>query len=238
MFLESFRHLIEINALKKQNDLNYGKIQSEQKRISDLEERRKKTVSLIESLTQELSDLKLNEKLNQINHLDDDLKKLNSKIDSITNEREEKALTSEMLINKSSLFSLENAYFIALEESEKISEKINDCNTFLKGSHETLAEIKIEVSLNIKEEQKEIDQRNLRIEALLNECHPLAKTYYLECLKKFAPKDPISFLVDKKCSACFIQVDSELRNSLEEGRNLEWCPNCSRLLIPTTAKIF
>jgi predicted nucleic acid-binding Zn-ribbon protein len=61
---------------------------------------------------------------------------------------------------------------------------------------------------------------------------------YREVELKFKNKSPVSFLIDKKCSECHMLADSMLKTSLEEGRSLEFCPSCGRMLIPETAKIY
>jgi predicted CXXCH cytochrome family protein len=61
---------------------------------------------------------------------------------------------------------------------------------------------------------------------------------YLQTEIRFKNKSPVSFLINKKCSECHMQADSMLKSALEEGRSLEFCPSCGRLLIPETAKIY
>lgn len=238
MFLPSFRHLIEIEALKKENQQNALQIASENKRISDLEERRKKTEDLIENLKKEDKKLNLSETQQQIDVLQTRLKKLNSQLSLAVTEKEQIAFENQIKLVKSEIDNLETHYFNNLEKSESFQSEIKDSKEFLAGSLESLANIKTEVEKNISIEQKIIDDRNLRINSLLDMLHPSLKTLYLESVKKFSPKSPVSYLIDKKCSECHMLTDSMLKNSLEEGRSIEFCPSCGRLLIPETAKIY
>jgi hypothetical protein len=89
MFLDSFRHLIEIEALKKENLTNFSRIASENKRISDLEERRKKTLVLNENLDLEEKSLKLTESQNQIEDLQLRFTKLNAQLSLAVTEKEQ-----------------------------------------------------------------------------------------------------------------------------------------------------
>jgi predicted nucleic acid-binding Zn-ribbon protein len=238
MFLPSFRHLIEIEALKKQNQQNEQQISSESKRICDLDDRRTKTQLQIESLILDEKNLNLSTNQQQIEILQARFKKLNSQLALAVTEKEQIAFEGQIEIVKTELAALENVYFTNLERSEEIESEIADKNEFLNGSLISLEIIKSEVAQNISLEQKIIDDRNLRILALTDQLLPRLKSLYLEIEKKMLPKKAVSYLIDKKCSECHMQVDSILKNSLEEGRSIESCPTCSRLLIPETAKIY
>lgn len=238
MFLESFRHLIEIEALKKENQQNSLRIISENKRISDLEERRKKTLAQNENLALEEKSLKLTESQNQIEDLQLRFTKLTSQLSLAVTEKEQIAFENQMKLVKDEIEKLEMLYFEKLEKSEEALALIQENNEFIKGSVNTLEEIKKEVKENIAKEEGIIENRQKRINSLMELCHPSLKTLYLDFEKRFAPKSPVSFLIAKKCTACHIQVDAVLVHSLDEGRSLETCPSCSRLLIPETARIY
>lgn len=238
MFLESFRHLIEIEALKKQNQQNVMQISSENKRISDLDERRSKTHFQIDNLILEEKNLNLSNTQQQIDVLQARLTKLNSQLALAVTEKEQIAFEGQIKLVKSEKDNLETLYFSNLEKSENIQQEIINNKEFLEGSLKSLEIIKAEAEKNISNEQKIIDNRNLRIQSLTDLLHTSLKSLYLDLEKKFKPKRPVSFLIDKKCSECHMLVDSQLKNSLEEGRSIETCPSCSRLLIPETAKIY
>jgi predicted nucleic acid-binding Zn-ribbon protein len=238
MFLESFRHLIEIVALKKQNDQNLQQIASENKRISDLEERRNKTTLRLNDIETEQKNLKLPEEIKTIEGLQQRLAKLTSQLALSVTEKEQKAFEGQILLVKEEKEKIEERYFIGLEKSEELTDETQDLESFLQGSAETLKNILLEVQKNIQDEEGIISNRKLRIESLLNLCQPSFKNMYLQTEMRFKNKSPVSFLIDKKCSECHMQADSMLKSSLEEGRSLEFCPSCGRLLIPETAKIY
>ncbi len=197
MFLESFRHLIEIEALKKENLTNLARIASENKRISDLEERRKKTLVLNENLALEEKSLKLTESQNQIEDLQLRLSKLTSQLSLSVTEKEQIAFENQIKIVKSEIENLEMQYFEKLEKSEEILNQIQENHEFLKGSVNTLEEIKKEVKENISKEEAIIDNRKKRIDSLTDLCHPSLKTLYLDLEKRFAPKAAVRFLFDR-----------------------------------------
>jgi predicted nucleic acid-binding Zn-ribbon protein len=238
MFLVSFRHLIEIEALKKENQTNLARIASENKRIYDLEERRKKTLVLNENLTLEDKNLKLTESQNKIEDMQLRLSKLTSQLSLSVTEKEQIAFENQIKLIKEEIEKLEMQYFEALEKSEEYLTLIQENNEFMKGSLTTLEDIKNDVLENIQKEEDFITNRNKRIQALIEQCHPSLTTLYLDLEKRFSPKSAVSFLIAKKCTACHMQVDAILSQSLDEGRSLETCPSCSRLLIPDSSRIY
>lgn len=238
MFLESFRHLIEIEALKRDNQVNQQRIDSENKRISDIEERRKKSLYSIEELKIEEKNLKVSETLNQIEDKQLRLAKLEGQLALAATQKEQSAFENQISILKNEIAELENLYFEKLDKSEKHLFEIDSLQTFYQGSESTLQDIKHEVASQVSKEELIIQNRQVRIDALLDMCHLSVKNLYLELQPKFHPKSPVSYLLDKKCSGCHMQLDSQMRSSLEEGRSLELCPTCSRLIIPETAKIY
>ena len=237
MFLESFRHLIEIEALKKQNQHNSLQIASENKRISDLEERRRKVLRSNEDLKIEEKNLKLTESQGKIEDLQLRFTRLNSQLSLSVTEKEQNAFENQIKLIKEEIEKLEILYFENLEKSEEFQTQIKENDDFLQGSVATLEDIKKEVLISVAKETETISNRIKRIDSLLELCHPNLRTLYLNLEKQFAPKSPVSFLIDKKCTACHMVMNAVLKASLEEGRVLETCPDCSRLLIPETARI-
>ena len=238
MFLESFRHLIEVEALKRDNQVNHQRINSENKRISDIEERRKKSLHSIKELKIEEKILKVSETLNQIEDKLIRLAKLEGQLALSATQKEQNAFENQIGLLKDEIKNLENLYFEKLDLSEQLLHDIDSLQTFYQGSESTLKDIKVEVASLVSREALIIQNRQVRIDALLDMCQLSVKNLYLELQAKFQPKSPISSLLDKKCSGCHMQLDSQMRSSLEEGRSLELCPTCSRLIIPETAKIY
>ncbi len=238
MFKDSFRHLIEIEALKKENLVNLSRITSENKRISDLEERRKKTLVENDNMALQEKELKLNESQNKIEDLQLRLSKLTAQLALSVTEKEQNAFENQIKLITEEISILEIQYFESLEKSEEYLTLIQENNEFMKGSLATLEDIKKEVFINIQKEEDLITNRNKRIHSLMEQCHAGLTSLYLDLEKRLAPKSAVSFLVAKKCTACHMQVDTFLSQSLDEGRSLETCPSCSRLLIPDSSRLY
>ena len=238
MFLESFRHLIEIEALKGKIEIEENKIASENKRISDLLALREKKQIEISELDQTVRELKLTEQQLTIDSTISKLNRMISQLDQVTTEKEQITLENQIKNLKDEVEKLEEKYFSNLEESEKIEGDISDRRDFLVGSLETLKELEDEIASETASFKTAIDHLQKRVDSLEALLHPSLKSLYQEIGKKFKKGRPVSFLIDKKCSSCHMQMDSMLKLSLEEGRSLECCPSCGRLLIPETAKIY
>lgn len=238
MFLPSFRHLIEIEALKVQNENDSQKIANENKRISDLLAQREKREKDLKFLDEENRNLKLTEKQLEIESLEQKINRMKSQMDLVTSEKEQHALESQLSLLQSEKNQKEEIYFNNLERQESIDEEKKEARQFLEGSLATLEEIKKDVEVEVKKYQDIVNGRLLRVQSLDELCDKSLLNFYLELEKKFKPKRPVAYLIDKKCSQCHMQVDSILKASLEEGRSFETCPTCGRLLIPETAKIY
>lgn len=238
MFLPSFRHLIEIEALKTQNHNDFEKTTLENKRISDINIRREKVSSQVNLLNEEKHLLKLTEKQLEIESLQQNIQRMKGQLEMVSNEKEQQALENQLHLQQKNLDALEEIYFTNLERLEAIDNEKKEIAQFLEGSLLSLAEITKEVESLSKKYQESINGRLLRIHSLEELCLPTLMTFYHELEKKFSPKRPVAYLIDKKCTQCHMQVDSVFKASLEEGRSFEVCPNCGRLLIPETAKIY
>ena len=238
MFLESFRHLIEIEALKGKIEIEENKIASENKRISDLLALREKKNNEISELDQTLRELKLTEQQLTIDSTIIKLNRMTSQLTQVSTEKEQVTLENQIKNLKLEVATLEEKYFSGLEESEKIESEISDRKEFMKGSLETIKEIEAEIAIETKAFKTVIENYQKRVDSLMDLLHPSLKSLYLEVEKKYKKGRPVAYLIDKKCSQCHMLMDSMLKLSLEEGRSLECCPSCSRLLIPETAKIY
>ena len=236
MFLESFRHLIEIEALKGKIEQEENKIASENKRISDLLALREKKQKEISELDQTLREFKLTEQQLTIDSTITKLNRMNSQLDQISTEKEQIKLENQIKNFKQEIDKLESQYFQDLERSEQIEKDISERKDFLAGSLETIKELEVEIASETQGFKRAIENYKKRVDSLMDLLHPSLKSLYQEVENKFKKGGPVAFLIDKKCSKCHMLLDSTHKQSLESGRSLEFCPSCSRLLIPETAK--
>jgi predicted nucleic acid-binding Zn-ribbon protein len=233
MYLESYRHLIEIESLKTKIREYNATVAGELKRITDLDAQRIKLQKRIEELLTEEHTLHVKTLELTIAGEEKTLAHLNSQLDMVKNDRELQATTHQIETVKKSLASNEEKYFENLDRSEKIHTEIKDAKSFIDGATMTMEEIKKEVEMAKKEAEEKIFYLNARIISLLEQCHKSARDLY-----QSSEKAGVAFIHERACSKCHLQVSSILKSSVEEGRALECCPSCGRFLIPETAKIY
>jgi predicted nucleic acid-binding Zn-ribbon protein len=233
MYLESFRHLIEIESLKTRIREHNAILASEVKRITDLDTQRNKLQARITELQSEEQALHLKNLELTISTEEQSLGHLTTQLDNVKNDKELAATTHQIQTIKNSLALHEETYFAALDRTDKIHEELKDCKQFLAGSVDTREEISKDVEAAKTEETEKIFYLNARIASLLEQCNKSARDLYLS-----SEKTGVAFILDKTCSKCHMQVSSILKSSIEEGRSLDCCPSCGRFLIPETAKIY
>lgn len=238
MYLESFRHIIEIEALKKQNAENLKHISSENKRISDLVERRNRSMETIKILEQKIHSLKLQELQSRAEQLQVRESKLLSQLNLAVTEKEQLAFESQILSSKNEREAIEEEYFLKLEQQENLEREIQELKEFIAGSEMTLKDIKNEVQTQVLKEEEIIKGRQLRINSLMDLLHSSARTLYIDCEQRLAGKKAVAFLLDRKCSECHMLLDYNLKSSLELGHSLEACPHCGRFLVPDSARLY
>lgn len=220
MELKDFTSLKEIQSLDRMIKKHLDVIQSEQSRKDHIQGLREKRETEKLGLFQ-----KTRENTALIAELDSKLSELEEKKESqIMVEKIEK-ISGEMDATSEKIFSL-------MEENEELEEQINNCKTFLSGSLETLAEIDEEIKNETQDEQKEIDNYNRRINALLDQIPEELKKSFLKAREKFPHNVYLSRIVDRACEKCRFQLDSQSISLIDQARLVQRCHQCERLLIP------
>lgn len=238
MFINTFRNFIEIEGLKSRILKHIAIIAGENKRILDLTSKRSSIQAEIIEFEQNIHDAKLKELELEIKSLETNLKKFQAQMDMVKNGKELDLLTSEIKHSQLALDSLEVQYFEKSDLIDSLKIKIQEHKQFLHGSNETLNDIQKEVNLEIITNEKEISNYQLRIDSILELESPSNKNLYLDMSKKFKTTSPCSFIINKNCSVCRINVDSSTANSVESARSIEVCPNCGRILLPKDLNIY
>jgi len=238
MFIDTFRNFIEIEGLKSKMALHLANISGENKRISDLSSKRESIDAEIKQFQTTIHDLKLKDLELKISALESSLSKLKMQMNMVKNEKELSSLNHEIEHTKTQLTELESTYFLGLEKSEELNLKILEHQEFLKGSLQSLNEIKSEAEIIIEKNQQEIINYQKRVDAILENEKPAHKQLYLEMSTKFKTSSACSFINHKNCSACRINIDANTVNNVENGRALELCPNCGRILLPNNLNLY
>lgn len=238
MYKNDFRNLIEIESLKQRNNLQSLEISAELARINHLNQQLQNAIEETKKAQLEITHLKLTSQLLVIQELETRLLKSKNQLKNSSTEKEQFALESQIKTTEHELSIKENIYLNDLEKNDLLQILINEKNQFIAGISKSIVEITNEVEINKKKLQNIIDQNNLRIKSLKEGLIPNLKNLYEEIEKNLKSKKAISYLIQKKCTECHIQVDTQLSMAIEECRTFETCPACSRFLIPESAKNF
>ena len=158
MYLDSFRHLIEIEALKVQNQNDFVQIANQNKRISDMEQRRNKLLARNLEIDSEIHELKLITHQLEIETLEQKLTHKKSQLTMVVNAKEEHALVNEISLMSAELEQKEDHYFLSLELSESLESEKKESLQFIEGSKKSQLEIQSEVDREVLKFQKQISK--------------------------------------------------------------------------------
>jgi predicted nucleic acid-binding Zn-ribbon protein len=238
MLIDTFRNFVEIEGLKAKILIHRSNIASQNKRISDMVSKRAEREAQIANCEFEIKNLKIKDLEAQMSIYDSSLKKFQTQMDMVKNEKELNSLNHEISSIKVLIENLETLYFESSEKVETLNHKISECREFLKGSIDSLNEISSEAKAIISKEENEIQNFQMRIDAILENEKPTHKKLYQEMEIKFKTTGPCSFINHKNCSACRINIDSVTVGNVENARSLEFCPSCGRILLPNDLNLY
>lgn len=236
---EGFKILKEINSLNiKKNELQ-AKIAIELERIDKIQHTRSKRKEDLE--VNEDKSHKLKVQLLEIDKKSEKLDQLISnsqqKINNSFEEKELNALNQQIDNAQIELDKIQEEGLELLEKKEALDEEITNAKSFLKGSLETIEEIRAEVNQENDNLFSELDQIEIRLN-LLHEQIPLKASERIRSLiaknKKLAPLAHISST--KNCDICGYLIPHATEQAVEKELKLTSCPGCTRILIPQSTK--
>ncbi len=238
--MEHFKNFIEIQALLKKISTHEENIQEHQNRINFVEssrEKRNESRELLISKREEL--IKESQSLeNSLFDKEKDLTRANENSHKASNQAQATALENEIQKLEPIIDQIQENILTILEVVESLDTEIKEADEFLKGSLETLNELKEEVRIDIDKEQQEIKNYSDRMNLLLESLENTQRKFFEQTLKNIKDKQVISFLNGKLCSRCRYEASSTQITEIENGRSIEVCDNCSRILIPSTINSF
>lgn len=235
MSIEDFRNLLDIQSFEMKIYGCLKKIESHRSRISLMVSNRESKTELLATRKLELNEARLmigtSEK--ELYRIETQIKKSNENLKIAATEQQMKASENELSVLVPKAASYENEALELMDKSEKIQEEIDLLNGFLEGSVETLDEIKIEVSRDVENEEKEISNFKERIDALISECPNEIKDIFLSVNERFKYKNPLAFIENGSCNQCFLAINRNTQSQVDKCKILELCTGCGRLLAPS-----
>jgi len=234
MSAESFKILKEINSLSmRRNELLEIELK-EKKRIVFIQNNRNDREELLAELEDKLKANKseLTQTENQINTLSQKIEKDSTNLESLVDETSINSLHKQINEMKEKLDSNEELGLELLDSIEETEKEIIECKDFLKGSLETLTEIKSEVEQTIAHNQKEIDSL-IKRESLLKEELPIKFKSKIELiLKKNIQISSFTRIKSESCEFCRFNLSKMDIISIEDNLNIKSCQGCSRIFLP------
>lgn len=164
------------------------------------------------------------------------IEKLRDQQQNSRNNREYQALLLEINTQKIDRNKVEDAAIKAMEEVEKTEAEVNDLASQLEHETSRLEAMRSEISDRLAELQAEIDRLQPQRDAAAAEVPPtaaaafdrLAERYEGEALAALTRTHPRR--EEYACTACNMDVVTDVYNRLHTRDELVACPSCGRLL--------
>ena len=238
--MEHFKTFIELQSLLKKIATHEDQVRSSESRIEFIEASRAKRVELRDQLCTKRDQVNkdLNDQEKLLFNKERDLKRATDNLTQASSESQMKALETEIERVTKEIDVIQEGILEKLEEEESITANITESDEFLLGSLETLNEVKAEVKIEVDKELKEINNYKSRIGLLSDSLEKAHRDFFNQTLENVKDNQVISFLTGKICTRCKYEASSTQITEIENGRSIEVCDSCSRILIPATINNF
>jgi len=234
---ETFRILKEINSLYLENTRLTEIIASESSRTTKIEDLRSEKEQLIVTL-----DRRVKEESLKLSHTEDEIaqnqQKLNQAMSNKNNvftEHEISSFEKQIATYKEKLDELENSGLEIMTLCEELSCELDEAKNFLKGSIETLNNIRLEVTENNKPYQEKINVNTKRMQHLFSELPELLKQKFTQLLERNLKYGPVAQIDKNHCSVCKMELAKSEIEAIEKHLQIKFCPSCSRVFIPISS---
>lgn len=237
MSSEAFKIAKEINSLTLQKTQILETILEEEKRVEFIKSNRADRSEELDVNENKLKELKfkIQKTENEISNFQRQLEKDKIALNSVTSNQQLESLKKAIAHSHESLDGLENKGLELIEEQENVELEIQEAQLFLKGSLESLNEIKQEVQSFKAEKEKEIILLENRIKLLLDELPPLFQERILSVIAKNIPKSSFTRIKDGHCEFCRFSLSKIDISNIEDKLALKTCGQCNRIFMPQQA---
>lgn len=237
MDINHFSHLKEVQSLDKMIKKHLDAIEGESSRKAQILKLRLRRETEKESLLIELNEntALISEGEKSLFDWDKKLAKANEQLPLAVSEQQVVGLQKEKDLSEKNVEKLQDEVLSLLEVQEQIEVKIEECDSFLLGSASTLKKIEEEILEVTTVEQREIDNYESRIKALLEEVPEPLNSEFKKAWKKHRFKSPLSRVMEGGCERCRFLLDRTTQSRIELLQTIEICSQCERLLIPYNA---
>ncbi|MFN8369594.1 MAG: hypothetical protein U0T83_03095 [Bacteriovoracaceae bacterium] len=224
----------EIDSLEKYILSHQANISQNNKRVESIHKQRAVSETELTKINSQLSkDIKelnaletnLNKYENRINLLEERLKVVADNKQLTLTENELEQIRAEKII-------LENLILDLIDKTDNETMEVNNLNTFLSGSKNTLTEIEKEVAADNSTEQKNIKNYEERINSLIETIPPLVLSIYRPLKENFKRESVLTREKNGKCEKCHFELNKNAMETLHKRTQLVKCNYCQRIFVP------
>jgi predicted nucleic acid-binding Zn-ribbon protein len=234
---EPFFLLKEFQSLDKHISDCLNLILEEEKRILKLNQlKQSRSDDLAEHLNQQenlLKEISTKEVINT--KLSRDYEQTLSSEKQIKNTQEYHSFEQQKAKLQTEKNKLDLELFELLEKQEELSNIIKDDQSFLIGINNTISEIFAEVEIVKKKEHSSVKDYEYRQSLILENLPIHFQDRFQRIYKNLKGKRPITIARGSNCAECAFLLSRNLLSELDRGETLVTCPNCHRLLLPSSA---
>ncbi|ODS33110.1 MAG: hypothetical protein SCARUB_01734 [Candidatus Scalindua rubra] len=220
--LQSIKNKIsELEEFKKcrKNDIQKKKELIDNKRILS-EKRHEEKISIQKEIDSKELELKTDE---------EKVNKYNVQLNAIKTNKEYSALCSEIGCKKADMSLLEDEILSTMSKLEVVDKEGKELTEELKCDEESLKELIINVDADVKRTDSEIGKLQKDQEQYINLLDEESLRYYKR-LSNIKGGKAVVAIIGNVCGGCYMNITTQTLNLLISGKELVFCPSCSRIL--------
>ncbi len=234
---EDYRILKELTSLREKRILIQKDLTNELSRIDKIQQQRfqrekdkQHNLHEVEISEHQMTQIEL-----QIRELDQKISKTNADLKSTFDAQEQVKLQHQLDTYLLKRETLEIDGLDILDRISGLSDEIENCNQFLKGSLETIAEIEQDIQIENADLYKDFKNIELRIPNLEEQLPEKLVEKYYTIAKKYT--NPLAEITPhNSCTLCRYLIPIAYVNKVEKEMKFTTCPGCGRILIPQSSK--
>jgi predicted nucleic acid-binding Zn-ribbon protein len=221
----------QLRAARERLDAAAKNVRVQERRVNDLLTKQKAAQSSHKELAAKAANLDLD-----LRTRDAKIEKLRTQQQTAKNNKEYQAFLIEINTAKVDKGKVEEETMKVMEQVDKANAEVENFTTQLEGERKKLAEMAAQIDSTLKELQSEVDAlkpaRDVAASALppkvLAEFDRLADRFDGEALAALAKPDRRR--EEYLCTACNMDLVTDVYNKLHSRDELVFCPSCRRML--------
>lgn len=232
---EHYLHLMEVVSLDNQIGSHLKNIECEKTRVITLNEKKSSRKERMKFLEEKLTSTRQKiQKLEiELANIQKNLERTKKNLPHITSSQQLQAAEKELESISKKKTEIEDLLLANMEDNEQFENELTNIKSFLQGIDASISEIAQDVKDIISKEEHSINNYQLRINSLLDNCWPPLKDLFLAVNKKYRFKKPLAVVDNNYCKECRIRIPFEDQMHLEKGTSIVSCGGCGRILIPS-----